>query len=425
MRKPLLTLYFFCIASLLRAQTPDSLIFELKAINSKVAGEGSMPGTGSRGSATGAGDLISNRAMNIFLSNKAGSFLSESDNLSLYKNSVNFNSAEGVLALNHNLYTVKGIDDRVRSLPTIGVRANVTDAFASTFTGRPFNNQFGFYFKQTWIGKSKTVRTDGQKKAMDAWRAGILHSLEMEIRKKAADLELALNAMDSLHELPGQDLATAKSMARQKYYADWQDEYEYEFARQQSETLAKAFMYQCISVHWTSISLYLPLIRERFETAPSLADSVVVRHAYPLHFNISHTRLWESSKYGRFFATLSGELFWNNSRDAIRLPSDEIYTGNYENYFTPLVKGQFIYIPRNSHVGVSFLLEQNFGAYHALNGRLGVPIVLINKKAEPAINFEFQVRYFDMGNSLSPAKGLPDKTSIAVSVGIPFSRIAY
>lgn len=422
MRKPLLTLYFLCITPLLRAQTPDSLLFELKTINNKLALEGSVPRQGNK---SGTGDLISNRAMNIFLSNKAGSILSESDNLSLYKNSANFNSAEGVLALNHNLYRVKGIDDRVRSLPTIGVKANVTDAFAAAYTGRPFNNQFGFYFKQTWIGKSKTVRSDGQKKTMDAWRAGILHTLNAEIRKKATDLELALQAMDSLNELPGQDPASAKVLARQKFYTDWQDEYEYDFARQQSETLAKNLMYHCISVHWTSISLYLPLISERFETAPSLADSIVSRHAFPLHFNISHTRLWENSLYGRFFVTLSGELFWNNSRDAVHLPSDEVYTGNYESYFTPLVKGQFIYIPRNSHIGVSFLLEQNFGAFHALNARLGVPIVLINKKAEPAINFEFQVRYFDIGNSVSPGKGLPDKTSIGVSVGIPFSRIAY
>jgi hypothetical protein len=215
----------------------------------------------------------------------------------------------------------------------------------------------------------------------------------------------------------------------------------------QSETLAGTFNYRVVAAHWTSISLYLPLIREKFEVAPSFAGSFAGRHAYPLRFNVSHTRLWENSRYGRFFLVLSGEIFWNNSKEshalsktsfadykemggsdtlhAGQMASDEVYIGDYENFFTPLLKGQFIYIPRNSHVGVSFLLEQNFGLYNALNARLGVPIVLINKKAEPAINFEVQVRYFDIGNKISPGKGLTDKTSIGVSVGVPFSRIAF
>jgi len=71
------------------------------------------------------------------------------------------------------------------------------------------------------------------------------------------------------------------------------------------------------------------------------------------------------------------------------------------------------------------LLEQNFGRYNALNGKLGIPLVLINKKAEPSINFEFQIRFFDISNKINSANGPANKTSIGVSVGIPFSKIAY
>jgi len=309
MLKLFVLLHFTCIVFLLQAQTPDSIISELKTINSSVA---NTPCN------TGNGRIISNRAMNVFLSNKAGSYLSESDNLSLYKNSVTCNTADGVLAVNHNVYAPKGIDDRVSSLMSVGVKANAADAFAATFTGRQFTNRFGFVLKQTWIAKGNTYFNScangtagqvSQKRVMDALRAAILHTLEAEIKTKSADFEVVLNAIDSTHDIPGQDVQAVKKIARQKFYTDLQEEYEYTFASLQSETLAKTFNYNLVAVNWTSISFYIPLISEKFEVAQSLTTRFENKHAYPLHFAISHTRLWESSKSGRFFLTLAGEVF--------------------------------------------------------------------------------------------------------------------
>jgi hypothetical protein len=403
--RSLFLLPVLCVFSVLsQAQTPDSLINELKATR---------------------GGLISNRAMNVFLSEAAGYYLSSGDDLTLYKNSVIANAAEGNLAIYHNLRQALGTDVRIGSFLSIGASANIADAFTAASDGRPYNNRFGLLVKQTWIGNGKTSYSESQQKIMQALRAGILHSLELEIRKKAADREASLDAWNA-DDVPGQDLAAAKQVARQKFNTDLQAEYEFEFARQQSEALARTFNYAVIAVNWTSLSLYVPLVTENFSTSPDLATDPVTRHAYPLHFNITHTRLWEGSKFGRFYATLAGDLTLNNSRDGYGLDkTGDLYTGDYKNFITPALKAQAVYFPRDSHIGISLQLEQNFGSYRALNGRLGIPVVLINKKAEPSVNFEFQVRFFDLSDQVGPHKGLPGKTSVGLTMGIPFSKIAF
>lgn len=172
--------------------------------------------------------------------------------------------------------------------------------------------------------------------------------------------------------------------------------------------------------------MYVPLITENFQVAPAPGDAPSTRHAYPLHFNITHTRLWEGSKFGRIFATLAGDARLNNSSDGYQLYKfGSLYTGDYKTFITPSVKGQLAWFPTDSHIGISFQLQQFMGDYHALNGILGIPVVLINKQAEAAMNFEFQVRFYDMGNSIDAGRGLNGRTAIGLTAGIPFSKIAF
>jgi hypothetical protein len=372
-------------APTLPAPSPDTLIRQLKTIDAAVK-------------ASPDGLPISNRAMNIFLSNKIGYYLSSINDLTLYKNSVLFNAATGTLAVDHSLYQPKGLDQRVRSFTTIGVQANVADAFAATYSNRPFDNRFGFLTKQTWITKGHSHCTPGQKQAMDAIRAGILHQLE-------------------------------RDTARQQFNTDLRDEYYYAFALQQSEMLIKTSNYKDLTLSWTSVSLYIPLITENIPVAPALPDSLTTRHAWPLQLNITHTKLWESTRSGRFYLTIAGDLRLNNARDGYQLETVTspkwAYIGAYSNFLTPTLKGQIIYLPPTSHFGISVQLEQNFGPYHALNGILGLPIVLINKKSEPVCNFEFQVRFFDLSHTVQAGRGLPGRTSIGLTIGVPFSKIAF
>jgi hypothetical protein len=162
-----------------------------------------------------------------------------------------------------------------------------------------------------------------------------------------------------------------------------------------------------MAFHWTSVSAYIPLITDNYPIASG--TGTVMRHAYPLHFNLTHERLWEGSRFGRLFATIAGDLQWNNIRDG----------------YVPDLKAQVIYLPANSHIGISFLAKQAIGDYHATDAILGFPIVLIDKKAEPAVNFEFQLRFYDLGHTIGPGMGLAGHTAVGLTIGVPFSKIAF
>ena len=378
---------FLLLPILAAAQSPDSLIQQLTAIHA----------------ATTKSDFpISERAMNIYLSNKIGYYLSDPNDLTLYKNSVLIDAATGQVAVNHSLYQPKTTDQRIKTFTSIGVKANVKDAFYT---------RFGFLVKQTWITRGHiSYATATQKLTMDALTAGILQTLSKEINAKASAFE------------------TSDSVVRQQFNADLRDEYNYTFAHQQSQMLAKRLDYKLITLDWTSLGFYIPLITENTRVAPTPVSPFTTRHGYPIQLDLSHTRLWESIPAGRFYLTITGSLRLNNARDGYQLDttsSKEYYIGDYSNFLTPTVNAGLAWFPPTSHVGFSLHAEQNFGTYHALNGSLGVPIVLINKKAEPACNFEFLVRFFDLANTLPSRRGLPGKTAIGLTVGVPFSKIAF
>jgi len=383
MRKWALSLVTASSIGVIQAQTPDSLIHELRIIHDSIP----------------SANLISHRAMNVFLSEAAGYYMSDPDNLTLYKNSVIANAAEGTLAIYHNLRQSTGIDQPLRSFLSIGAQANIADAFAAHSEGRPYRNQFGLLLKQTWIGRAAVAATPEQQRLMDTLRTAILHSTETAIRQQANDFT---------------------------FDPDLPLFFEFDYSHKQASTLAKRFLYKVISFHCTGISLYAPLIPEGFQVAPSSGDPITTRHAYPLYLSITHTRLWEGSKFGRIYATLSGDASLSNSCNGYLLDKlGSLYTGDYRTFVTPSVKGQLVWFPANSHIGVSFLVQQSIGDYHALDGILGIPVVLINKQAEAAVTFEFQVRIYDMGHSIDAGRGLNGRTAIGLTAGIPFGKIAF
>ncbi len=423
------------------AQNAENIINELKGINTQIAGKPCN---------TKSGMAISNRAMNVFLADKTG-YLSEKGDLSLYTNYVTLHSSAGTLTVNHYFQNAKGTDEPLKSLFRIGVEANIADGFNTTWLDKKFKNELGFTLSQTWIGKVTTTFADcsnssKQKQAMDALRAGILHSLEMDINKKETDFKAALLSIDSA-DVPGQDLSDATNIALQNFYEDLKGEYEEKFARLQAETLTKTKNFRHITTNWTTISCYIPLFFPSYNIATNLTTPLAEKHPCPFELSISHTRLWESSKAGRLFITVKGRLLANNAvrgfmldktdytqyknlggTDTLRfasLKTDEAYLGSYKTFLTPALSARAVYFPTDSHVGFSVLLEKNFGNCNLLNGRLGIPIVLINSKRLPAMNFEFQIAFFDMTHKISNEKKFGNKTSIGVGVGIPFSRLMF
>jgi len=435
---------FYSIMLPVYSQPTQNIINELISINTSVT---KIP------CSTGSTPVISNRGMNVFLADKTG-YLSESSDLSFYTNYMTFNSADGRVTINHNFEKAKGIDEPIKKLFSVGVYADVANSFGATFLDKKFENELGVTVNYKWIGKVKTYLSScqqtqnglNQQQAMDALRAAILHSLEMEINKKIADFTTAINAIDST-DIPGQNTSASKSLMRQDFYEDLNEEYAEKFAKLQATTLTKTNNFKLITTGWTSVTASLPLLFPKFVVADSIDAAFQEKHPYPLEVSLSHTRLWESSKAGRFFLTIYGNVLFNNSKlshaldktnftdyanmggtDTLHLAglkNDKAYIGNYETYITPSLKGRLVYFPPDSHVGVSFLLEQNFGSYNLLNGRFGIPVVLINSKKLPAANFEFYVLFFDMSNKIESSKKYGNTTSIGLHIGIPFSRLIY
>ncbi|MBC7889569.1 MAG: hypothetical protein H7Z13_16970 [Ferruginibacter sp.] len=444
MRCLLLIVIFYSITSPLQSQTAEKIIAELKSINKKII---------NKPCSTGSTALISNRAMNVFLADKTG-YLSESGDLSFYTNYVTLNTTEGKLMINHNFQKTTGIDEPVNKLLSIGIYANVANSLAAKFLDKKFENELGVTVNYKWLSKVKTRFTGctpiqnnkNQQQAMDALRAAIIHSLEIEINKKETEFKTSIHTIDTA-DVPGQNIQAATAVMSKHFYENLKKEFAEKFATLQAATLTATSNFSVITTGWTSLTANLPLVFPNYFIAPSLTGTFREKHPYPLEVMLSHTRLWESSQLGRLFLTLGGKVFFNNSKlgyslnktsfteyksrggtDTLRLAglkNDQAYIGQYETFVTPSLRGRLVYFPASSHVGISFLLEQNFGSYNLLNGRLGIPVVLINSKKTPAVNFEFHILFYDMTDKTAPDKRTGNKTSIGLGVGIPFSRLMY
>ena len=406
------------------------------------------------------GKLISNRAMNIFLADKT-SYASENGDLSYYTNYVTLQSNTGLISINHNFQKATGIDEPLKNLFSVGFKANVADGFNASFTDKTFKNVLALTVNQTWLGKVTTRFTGcdpdpsnvgstnaiNQKTAMDALRAGILNKLLVEIKDKEDALQKSLLLIDLATQLPGQNSETAKQIITNNFYDDLADEYREKYALLQAETLTKTNYFKTISTHWTSLIAFVPLAFPGYQVASAFTAPIHKKHPYPAALSLSHTRFWESSKTGRLFLTLAASLSMDNSitshqlqttnftdyknlggTDTLRfatIKNQEAYIGSYKHFVTPSIKARMVYFSHNSHVGLSFLVEQFLGTNKILNSRLGIPIILINSKKIPALNIEMQVNFFDMTNQISSISKLQNKSSVGVGIGFPMSRLMY
>lgn len=388
----------------------------LAVVNQKVVGTSC---------ATGKGLLVSNRAMNFLLSDKIGSYLSQFNDLSFYKNNVTFDAGDGTFSLNHNLFQASGADTAIRSFLVVGARVNVANAFAAAFSDKPFQNRLGVTIKQTWLSTPKAYFTCSQKQGMDAERAILVQSLYADLDRQGADFEKSLLAILP-SDIPGQNVEAVRDSLLKNFGRDMLEAYNKRFALSQSQSLIKRNAYRKITLSWTSVSVYLPVIRQQFLVTKALAENAQRKYSYPAELAFYHTKLTDWGGKGRLFLTVAGTVAQTNSvQSGLLKETGGVYTGEYRNYFTPSAKVQAVYFPPSSHIGLSGQLEQHFGEYNALNAVIGIPVVLIDKETAPAANFHFQVRYFDIGGQIQPLKSWKDKLSVGMTLGVPFSKIIY
>lgn len=429
----------FALASLLvYAQTAKTIIDQLSAINKTIINTTCQNTS-----------LISNRAMNVFLAYKMG-YASERSDLSFYTNYISLNSAEGKLSISHNFQNSKPIDEPIKKLFNVAITTNILKDFAPTFLDKMMQDEIILTFNYKWLGKVKTTvescipnnNSINQKQEMDVLRTSILRELIIEINKKEANFEKALSTIDSV-EIPGQNIDLTKMKMRKYFYEKLQEEYALKFAVLQAEALSDKQYFKLISTHYTSFSINTPIIYPKYYVATSISTKFQQKQSYPLEIILSHTRFWESKHKGRLFLTVGGKVLFNNSvlsyaltktnltdyknlggsdtNYLATLQNNKAYIGYYKTLLTPLISVKLNYFPPSSHIGLSILVDQSMGSYSILNARVGLPIVLINSKKIPAINFEIYVLFYDLNNKLH----WTNTSSIGLGMAIPLSRLMY
>ena len=444
MRYLLSILVFLISPYLIKAQSGDSIISRLQSINNSITVKPCVFVDAA---------AISNRAMNIFLSDKTG-YLNAKSDLSYFTNYVTFNTTESRLTVNHNFQKATGADDPIKKLFSVGLSITIPNNNALGFLDNRNETGLGIMVGYKWLGKVKTRFADcignqnkiSQKQTMDALRAGIVNALAVEINNKEDDFKASLNAID-LEDVQGVNSDSVKAIIKQNFYEELKESEEEKFVTLQAEVLTETKNFKLISTHWTAIQCYVPVVFSKYFVAASLTDAFQQENSYPFELMLSHTRLWESSRKGRFFATLGGGILFNNSKISYdlnkinyadyqimggadtqhdsELKNDKAYLGDYNNYITPSIQYRMVYFPVDYHLGISILVQQNFGIYNFLNTRIGIPVILINSKKTPAVNFEFYVSLTDMTNKTDPAKNPVNKSMVGMSVGIPLSRLMY
>lgn len=360
----------------------------------------------------GSSILVSNKAMSIFLANK----LSYYPDFSLYKNYVTLNTAEGNVNITHNFHQPADSDAYVRSFVRMGARLNIANTFAANYAGKYVANQLSLLLEKTWLSRP-VIKFGEQAPGMAAKRALIVQQLAAEINQKSQEFEQSLNLIKA-EEVSGQDVSLVRAQLTRDFYTQLRAAYLQRFSQAQADQL----LFNTVALNWTSIAVYIPVIRQRFEVSPAAGQAMIHRYNYPLELSVTHTRLLESRKYGKFIMSAQASGKYNNSvQSGELLPANmaNSYSGDYKNFLTPALAGKIVYFPPTSHFGISYRLEKNFGTYNALNSILGIPIVLIDKREVPVVNFEVQLLYMDRNQKQLPA----NKIAVGLTVGIPFSKV--
>lgn len=238
-----------------------------------------------------------------------------------------------------------------------------------------------------------------------------------------------------------------KQDKQDKFYQDLSDEYEKKFADQQVDAIEENKAYKTAKTWWISSILDIPISRSEYLTAPRYTQPFATIKFFPWSFSFSYNRIWESQRLGKLFVLANAGIQTNNpikteqltktsldvykrlgGTDTLQLASlsaDEAYVGDYKTFLSPSVRVQAVYFLPDWNVGASVQLERFFGNYDPLNLKLGLPIRLNDKDGKPTVNFEIQYKVADISNRLTSGKSWGEKSTIGLSVGLPFNSILY
>jgi hypothetical protein len=385
----------------------------LRSLNDSIFSAACLP--------SGKGQLISHRAMNLYLADRIGYYLSHYRDLSLYKNSVVIDGYDQSIAINHHLYTANEKDERLRSMFTVGAKATA-------------KHEFGFLFRHTWFGRSQVnysgcePGTMGNRQEMDAQRAILLHRLEAASAEEVAAFNRQLATMQQA-EVPGQDLDSVKNNLRKEFASTLTGRYREKWFVSQADTFRFKKPFRSFRFNWTDVHLYLPVVNQQFYLDNTAAGTMEKKNPWLWEIAATHNRMIESTKLGRVLLQVCATAGQNNAaRTGMIVQTGKsgeypVYgSSGYQQFLAASLGARIVYIPPDWHFGLSGSFRQNIGQYHALDLVAGFPIVLIDSNGSPKINFEFQWRFLNINKTaLSTGSG----SVVNVTAGIPFGSVVH
>lgn len=421
--------------------------------------------------------ILTYKGLDRVLAKRLSFYLSGEENLSLFKNYTILNIADDRLFLGRNI-RLNNTDNRLTSMLTLGIRANISKNFAKIIGKKEFENEIGASLRYTffpsysvWFNKANRRQTYHSQKALvpppTSWeqkdimnyeRLKLLEAIYREIDKEVKEFDAYISSSTDKDYKNGINDSNYKRALIDQFYEDLVEAKMDKLAEKEAEFMAKNKLFNALASHWVSIYGYVPFTSTEYVTAADFVTAFETQMLYPFELKASYNyaregtnrKSWPAKdiKQGVLFVFIEGGIRYSNSAandlmqaidkntyrnlggtDTVtfaQLETEKAYIGKYIEKSTSFLSGQLVFFPRGwKHVGFSVMLEQNFGYYNPSNARIGLPIKASGKKDDSPVNFELQVRAFDILGEIQPDKDVVEKLSVGISVGLPFGNKIY
>jgi hypothetical protein len=351
------------------------------------------------------GRVATNRAVNLFLADRIGYYLSGDESISFCKNNVGLNTATGVFALTHSLFEPTGADTPIKNFTAVGLRVNAFDVAQAIEKRRGFSNQLGLTYKRYWLSNPTfTYQNCIQKTINDAYRAVIVEHTLAAYQQELTHFSQLLSKDSSLNQ------SLFKSMVGQKETV-LAENYARQFAYDQFISIFENMHFKKVKINWTQINAYIPAMRQTLMTAPEPTKS------YPIAISTAHTRFSETSKAAKFF-----QIYHLNF--ALENQQKYDWSAAFYTVISPSISAKFVYFPPMYHFGISASIEAKKVFSTSYNAKIGIPVVLIDKNSHAASNFEIVINVPDLSGVYFNTK-MSQKMNVSVVFGLPIGRNVY
>jgi hypothetical protein len=371
--------------------------------------------------------------LNYFFVKKINTYLSSSSNLTLSKGFAFIDSKDNRLFLGGTFTNRDNIKDKVSHIFQGGIKTDIKEDFSTIFSSGIQNN-IGINLKYTLIGNGTLTNINSiQTKRIHAFSSFQRELFAVQMKNKINDFQNELKQLQIPEE--------KKEELYNEHLAKIRKEFEEKYIKSEVNFIEKFGNHNRSRIRWFSFEIYVPITKSEYKVAeiPSL-PTFDEKSYYPWSFNSNLTNLISWSNNSRFFTSLTGGIFQNNSvlaktieeinfnqflnqgntNDTLflaQIKSDKVYRGPFETFISYRygMEAVFFFGGRFDWIGISSSIEWLTGSnnFNLTNYKFGIPVSLKDSEGKPKVNFELQVRKFY------------NNRSFGISVGVPFGNFVY